>query len=265
MRLRQQPGHRAADDDQRVARPAGAEGDRRSSPPAPAPPTAASTPWPATRPARWACPTTSAGSWKSKAGIPIVCVPGCPIQPDNLSETLTYLLYMATDQAPMIPLDEALRPDLAVRPHRARGLRPRRLLRAGRLRHRVRLPQVHRQARLLGPGGQVQRAQARVDQRHRRLPERRRHLHRLHHAGLPDKFMPFMDEPPGGQLSTNVVPAWGSTLRKLRSALRAPSTKNPSGASPVASSSPAPSAPGNSSTPTPAREVDVMTSTTSHQ
>ena len=23
--------------------------------------------------------------WKSKAGIPIVCVPGCPIQPDNLS------------------------------------------------------------------------------------------------------------------------------------------------------------------------------------
>ena len=40
--------------------------------------------------------------WKSKAGIPIVCVPGCPIQPDNLSETLTYLLYMATDQAPMI-------------------------------------------------------------------------------------------------------------------------------------------------------------------
>ncbi|MEJ7743786.1 MAG: hypothetical protein WKF73_15355 [Nocardioidaceae bacterium] len=48
--------------------------------------------------------------WKSKAGIPIVNVPGCPIQPDNLSETLTYLLYMATDQAPMIPLDEALRP-----------------------------------------------------------------------------------------------------------------------------------------------------------
>ena len=48
--------------------------------------------------------------WKSKAGIPIVCVPGCPTHPDNLSETLTYLLYMATDQAPMIPLDDALRP-----------------------------------------------------------------------------------------------------------------------------------------------------------
>ena len=48
--------------------------------------------------------------WKSGAGIPIVCVPGCPIQPDNLSETILYLLYQATGQAPMIPLDEEHRP-----------------------------------------------------------------------------------------------------------------------------------------------------------
>jgi hydrogenase small subunit len=26
--------------------------------------------------------------WKSIAGIPIVCVPGCPVQPDNFTETL---------------------------------------------------------------------------------------------------------------------------------------------------------------------------------
>ncbi len=43
--------------------------------------------------------------WKSKAGIPIVCVPGCPVQPDNMMETLLYLLYMAAGTAPMIPLD----------------------------------------------------------------------------------------------------------------------------------------------------------------
>jgi hydrogenase small subunit len=36
--------------------------------------------------------------------------------------------------------------------------------------------------------------------------------------GFPDKFMPFMDEPPGGKLSTNVIRAWGATLRKLRGA-----------------------------------------------
>src|ERR1700689_4804917 len=31
--------------------------------------------------------------WKSKAGLPIVNVPGCPVQPDNFMETLLYLLY----------------------------------------------------------------------------------------------------------------------------------------------------------------------------
>ena len=62
VRVRQQPGDRAADDDQRVAGPAGAQGARGARGRAPAPPTAASTRWPATRPARWACPTTWAGT-----------------------------------------------------------------------------------------------------------------------------------------------------------------------------------------------------------
>src|SRR3984893_3108851 len=33
--------------------------------------------------------------WKSAAGIPIVNVPGCPVQADNFMETLFYLLYQA--------------------------------------------------------------------------------------------------------------------------------------------------------------------------
>lgn len=48
--------------------------------------------------------------WKSKAGIPIVCVPGCPVLPDNFMESLLYLLYQSAGLAPMIPLDDALRP-----------------------------------------------------------------------------------------------------------------------------------------------------------
>lgn len=48
--------------------------------------------------------------WKSKTDIPIVCVPGCPVQPDNYMETLLYLLRQAAGTAPMIPLDELLRP-----------------------------------------------------------------------------------------------------------------------------------------------------------
>ena len=48
--------------------------------------------------------------WKSKAGLPIVNVPGCPVQPDNFTETLLYLLYQAAGRAPLIPLDDKLRP-----------------------------------------------------------------------------------------------------------------------------------------------------------
>jgi hydrogenase small subunit len=50
--------------------------------------------------------------WRSRAGAgpPIVCVPGCPVQPDNFMEVLLYLLSHAAGTAPMIPLDEQLRP-----------------------------------------------------------------------------------------------------------------------------------------------------------
>src|SRR5947209_7199028 len=42
--------------------------------------------------------------WRSKAGLPIVNVPGCPVQPENFMETLLYLLYQVAGLAPMIPL-----------------------------------------------------------------------------------------------------------------------------------------------------------------
>jgi hydrogenase small subunit len=48
--------------------------------------------------------------WKSKTGIPIVNVPGCPVHPDSFMGTLLYLLQQAAGKVPMIPLDEQLRP-----------------------------------------------------------------------------------------------------------------------------------------------------------
>src|SRR5438874_2210653 len=49
--------------------------------------------------------------WRSPiSGLPIVNVPGCPVQPDNFMETLLWLLYQAAGLAPVIPLDEKLRP-----------------------------------------------------------------------------------------------------------------------------------------------------------
>src|SRR6204780_382174 len=34
--------------------------------------------------------------WRSKAGVPVVNVPGCPVQPDNFMETVLYLLYQVS-------------------------------------------------------------------------------------------------------------------------------------------------------------------------
>src|SRR5205085_1695702 len=48
--------------------------------------------------------------FRSAGGLPVVNVPGCPVQPENFMETLTWLLYQAAGLAPTIPLDEALRP-----------------------------------------------------------------------------------------------------------------------------------------------------------
>ena len=49
-------------------------------------------------------------NWKSKAGIPIVNIPGCPAQGDNITETLMYLVFALAGMAPLPELDDQLRP-----------------------------------------------------------------------------------------------------------------------------------------------------------
>ena len=137
--------------------------------------------------------------WRSKAGLPVVNVPGCPIHPDNLSETILYLLYMATGQAPLIPLDDALRPAWLFGNTVHQGCDRAGYYEQGDFATEYGSPEVHRQARLLGPRRQVQRAQAWLDQRRGRLPERRWHLHRLHHAWLPRQVHALHGRAPGRQ------------------------------------------------------------------
>jgi len=154
--------------------------------------------------------------WKSKAGIPIVCVPGCPIQPDNLSETLTYLLYMATGQAPMIPLDEALRPTWLFGRTVHEGCdragyyeqgdfateygSPKCIVKLGCWGPVVKC-NVPKRGWINGVGG---------------CPNVGGICIGCTMPGFPDKFMPFMDEPPGGKLSTAAVAPYGATVRRLR-------------------------------------------------
>ena len=154
--------------------------------------------------------------WKSKAGIPIVCVPGCPIQPDNLSETLTYLLYMATGQAPMIPLDDALRPTWLFGSTVHEGCdragyyeqadfateygSPKCIVKLGCWGPVVKC-NVPKRGWMNGVGG---------------CPNVGGICIGCTMPGFPDKFMPFMDEPPGGKLSTTAVGLYGATIRRLR-------------------------------------------------
>ncbi len=48
--------------------------------------------------------------FRSAGGLPIVNIPGCPVQPENFMETLCWLLYQAAGLAPDDPARRALRP-----------------------------------------------------------------------------------------------------------------------------------------------------------
>ena len=185
VRLRQQPGHRPADDDQRVARPAGAQGDGRSWPSAPAPPTAASTPWPATRPARWACRTTSAGTGSRRPACRSSACPAARSTRTTSPRRSSTCSTRSPGQAPMIPLDEALRPHWLFGATVHEGCDRGGYYEQGDFATEYGSPKCLVKLGCWGPVREVQRAQARLDQRRRRLPERRRHLHRLHDARLP--------------------------------------------------------------------------------
>ena len=141
--------------------------------------------------------------WKSKAGLPIVCVPGCPIQPDNLSETILYLLYQLAGQAPMIPLDEALRPRWLFEATVHQGCDRAGYYEEGTFASEYGSPEclvklgcwgpvvkcnVPKRGWINGVGG---------------CPNVGGICIACTMPGFPDKFMPFMDEPPGARVSAH--------------------------------------------------------------
>jgi hydrogenase small subunit len=155
-------------------------------------------------------------SWRSRAGIPIVCMPGCPIQPDNFMETLVYLLRQAAGNAPMIPLDDQLRPvwlfeetvhegcdrggyyeqaDFALR----YGTKPC-IVKLGCWGPVVQC-NVGKRGWMNGIGG---------------CPNVGGVCIGCTMPGFPDKFVPFLDEPPGARMSTEAVNTYGKTVRSLR-------------------------------------------------
>jgi hydrogenase small subunit len=51
--------------------------------------------------------------------------------------------------------------------------------------------------------------------------------------GFADKFMPFMDEPPGAKLSTAAVSTYGRSVRAFRAFTKASMNKEPEGRIPL--------------------------------
>ncbi|HMF19711.1 MAG TPA: hypothetical protein VKE98_21075 [Gemmataceae bacterium] len=172
--------------------------------------------------------------WKStKAGIPIVCVPGCPVQPDNFMEVLLYLLNQAADPAvPMIPLDEHLRPrwlfgntvhegcgragfyeqaDFAGQHGVPKYGSPKCIVKSGCWGPVVQC-NVGKRGWMGGIGG---------------CPSVGGICIGCTMPGFPDKFMPFMNEPAGAMLSTAAIVMYGRAVRALRSITRGSMNREP--------------------------------------
>jgi hydrogenase small subunit len=122
--------------------------------------------------------------WRSKAGLPIVNVPGCPVQPDNFMETLLYLLRQLAGLAPMIPVDDLGRPRWLFGNTVHNGCDRAAYYERADFTKEYGSPQMPGKDRLPGSGGAMQCAETRLDLRDGRLPQCWRHLHWLHDAGF---------------------------------------------------------------------------------
>ncbi len=165
--------------------------------------------------------------FRSWAGIPIVNVPGCPVQPDNFMETVLYLLYQAAGMSPMIPLDDKLRPTWLFGKTVHEGCDRAGYYEQGDFAHEygsskciVKLGcwgpvvncNVTKRGWMRGIGG---------------CPNVGGICIGCTMPGFPDKFMPFMDEPPGATLSSGTVGIYGRAIRALRGITNTTVNKEP--------------------------------------
>ena len=154
--------------------------------------------------------------WRSKAGIPIVCVPGCPTQPDNLTETLLYMVYQSVGRAPEISLDAELRPTWLFGETLHEGCDRGGYYEQAQFAEEYGSPlcivklgcwgpvvqcNVGKRGWINGVGGCANVGGICIG---------------CTMPGFPDKFMPFMNQPPGSLLSSQAVMTYGKAIHALR-------------------------------------------------
>lgn len=154
--------------------------------------------------------------WRSQAGIPIINIPGCPTLPDNLTETLLYLLYQAAGSAPMIPLDEALRPTWLFGHTVHEGCDRGGYYEQADFAEGYGTPQCIVRLGCWGPVVQCNMPKRGAIAGVGGCPNVGGICIGCTMPGFPDKFMPFMNQPPGSLLSSHAVMTYGRAIRAVR-------------------------------------------------
>lgn len=167
--------------------------------------------------------------WKSKAGVPIVNVPGCPIQPDNFMEVLLHLIRQAAGAAPMIQLDEALRPAWLFNGTVHEGCRRGGYYEQAQFTENYGAPECIVKAGCWGPVVQCNVPVRGWMSGLGGCPSVGGICIGCTMPGFPDKFMPFMNQPPGSLLSSEAVQTYGKTVQALRKFTQASLNKEPGG------------------------------------
>jgi hydrogenase small subunit len=165
--------------------------------------------------------------WKSVAGLPIVCVPGCPVQPDNFMETLLYLLHQAAGRAPTIPLDEAMRPTWLFGQTVHEGCDRGGYYEQGEFAEEYGTPKCIVKLGCWGPVVQCNVGKRGWMGGIGGCPNVGGICIGCTMPGFPDKFMPFMNQPPGSLLSAQAVQTYGRAIHALRRFTQASLNKEP--------------------------------------
>ncbi len=154
--------------------------------------------------------------WRSKGELPIICVPGCPTQPDNITETLLYLLYQSTERAPMIPLDESLRPVWLFGETVHEGCDRGGYYEQGQFGDDYGSKYCIVKLGCWGPVVQCNVGKRGWTGGVGGCPNVGGICIGCTMPGFPDKFMPFMNQPPGSLLSAQAVMTYGKAIHALR-------------------------------------------------
>jgi hydrogenase small subunit len=154
--------------------------------------------------------------FRSAGGLPIVNVPGCPVQPDNFMETLLWVLYQAAGLAPVIPLDEKLRPQWLFGKTVHEGCDRAAYYEQGDFAMDYNSPKCQVKIGCWGPVVNCNVTKRGWMDGIGGCPNVGGICIGCTMPGFPDKFMPFMDEPPGGSLSSAMAKAYGTFIRTMR-------------------------------------------------